>query len=65
MTDGIYEAWSPQNELLGNERVLALLDRHRLDLVTDILTTVKQTVTDWQSGKEAKDDQTVVLVRKT
>lgn len=64
MTDGIYESWSPQGTLLGSEKVTALLDSCQSHRVDDVLAEVKKLLDSWQDGLEAKDDQTVVLVKR-
>jgi phosphoserine phosphatase len=64
MTDGIYESWSPQGTLLGSDKVTALLDTCQSHRVDDVLAEVKKLLDAWQDGLEAKDDQTVVLVKR-
>jgi phosphoserine phosphatase len=69
-SDGITESFSPEEELFGDARLCATLDA--CDAAGDdcaeakqIVETIQRATNDWQRGEEPKDDQTVVVVRRT
>jgi serine phosphatase RsbU (regulator of sigma subunit) len=70
-SDGITESFSPEpeEELYGQDRLVALLDqceRSEACLTsTQIIDTIHKEMIHWQGGRdEAKDDQTVVVIRR-
>lgn len=64
MTDGVFEARSPRGELLGPERVAAVLDAHGGLPLPALLERLQAEIRAWQDGDQPADDQTIVLVRR-
>jgi phosphoserine phosphatase RsbU/P len=63
-SDGIFESFNPDMEQFGEERVHAVLDRMREKSANETMVELRTEVTAWQRGREASDDQTIVLIRK-
>ena len=68
-SDGISEAFAPDGELFGEDRLLATLDACDADGACrdsrQVVTAVHRAAIAWQGGRdEPKDDQTVVVVRR-
>ena len=69
-SDGITEAFSPHEELFGEERLIETLDAcdaagSRCATARDVVTVVHRAAIAWQGNRdEPKDDQTVVVVRR-
>lgn len=61
-SDGVTE---PENQTgeFGEERLIALIDDHRLEPLSRLGTTITGAVADWIGGTEQPDDITVVLAR--
>ena len=63
-SDGIFEALDPRDELFGVERMFQVLDEHRSDDPDSIVRALRQAVRQWSGGRDAADDQTIVVVRR-
>jgi serine phosphatase RsbU (regulator of sigma subunit) len=69
-SDGISEAFSPDEELYGESRLIDALDAcdrtgERCTPAEEIVRTVHRAAIAWQGNRdEPKDDQTVVVVRR-
>jgi sigma-B regulation protein RsbU (phosphoserine phosphatase) len=63
-TDGIYEAFDPQGEQFGSERVIHLLDEAKAKTAADALAAIRRDVDKWQGNEEPHDDQTAIVVRR-
>ena len=64
MSDGIFEALNPDGQLLGQKRVIDLLNAMvELPLEKQLLG-IKELVYGWQTNHDGADDQTAVLVRR-
>jgi phosphoserine phosphatase RsbU/P len=64
-TDGITEAESPSDEEFGLPRLTACLAEHRERPLGDIVGAIDEAVTRFAAGLPQRDDQTVVLLRRT
>ena len=64
MSDGIFEAFAPDREQFGVERVQAILDSHRDASPGVILDTVRTSVQKWQQKTDPVDDQTMVIAQR-
>jgi len=64
ISDGIYEAYSPQREQYGIDRVQTFFNVNAHQSVAEFLENVRQTIQAWQGRDEPNDDQTVVLVAR-
>jgi phosphoserine phosphatase RsbU/P len=64
MTDGVFEARSPQGEMLGPDRVAAILDEHAGLALPDLMEKLQAAIRGWQGTDQPVDDQTIVLVRR-
>ena len=62
-TDGIVEAPDPAGTEFGEERLVALLGRHRTLDLDELVLRVMQEVETWTGGGLAHDDATLVLAR--
>jgi sigma-B regulation protein RsbU (phosphoserine phosphatase) len=63
-SDGITECVSPEDEELGEERLIELLRSVASEPVAEIVARVDREVTDFAAGQDQFDDQTLVLVRR-
>jgi len=63
-SDGITECASPEDEELGEARLIELLRGVADRPVTDILEAVEEAVTGFAEGAAQGDDQTMVLIRR-
>jgi serine phosphatase RsbU (regulator of sigma subunit) len=64
MSDGVFEARSPQDELFDVPRVLDLLNDHADDPPEQVLHRLRQAVELWQGREEPIDDQTITIVQR-
>lgn len=62
-SDGIYEAFSPEMEQFGCERVLELL-KSAGRTPQETIETLKARINDWQGKDEPPDDQTIVIAQR-
>ena len=63
MSDGITEAFDPNDELFGIDRVIAALETNPSGDPDKAIAAVRQAVIRWQGREEPRDDQTMVVVR--
>jgi len=63
-SDGITECASPDDEELGEERLIELLRRVADRPVGEVLDAVKEAVATFAEGAPQGDDQTMVLIRR-
>lgn len=63
-TDGITECASPDDEELGEARLVELLRSHRGGPLAEIVDAIDRTTVDHAAGLPQGDDQTVVLIRR-
>ena len=64
ISDGIIEAFSPEKEIFGEERILQQLDQTRSHPAGQCLAQLRSSVTKWQKGNEPADDQTIVVLNR-
>jgi serine phosphatase RsbU (regulator of sigma subunit) len=65
VSDGIVEAFDPCRNQFGSMRVSRLLDAHRHSPLGDFITAMRTAVENWQGSTPPKDDQTIVVVRRS
>ena len=65
ISDGVFEAGNPVGGQFGIARVIQILD-DQPDTCTpgEIIAALRAAVRTWQSGAEAEDDQTLVVVQR-
>lgn len=63
-TDGLLEAHNPLGEEFGEERILAVLQRHGQNSAADIKDALLAAVQTWMSGQEQEDDLTLVVFKR-
>ncbi len=63
LSDGLFEAFNPDGEQLGVERIVEVMET-----VTDspeaLVAALRRLAAEWQQGDEPKDDQTAVIVQR-
>ncbi len=64
-SDGITESISPADEEFGVPRLVELLRRDRGRPLAEIVSSVDRAVSDFASGLDQADDQTLILLRRT
>jgi phosphoserine phosphatase RsbU/P len=64
VSDGIFEAMTPEGELFTMERVLKHLDEHCTCSPEKIIETLRDAATAWSGSEEPSDDQTIVVARR-
>lgn len=63
-SDGIPEAFSPSEEMFGEERLLELLTSLSGESAQAMIETVLDTVNDWSKGSTAyQDDRTLLIIK--
>jgi sigma-B regulation protein RsbU (phosphoserine phosphatase) len=62
-TDGVTEAMSPADELFGNERTIAALQRCRGESCAGLLGCVREEIAAHAAGAEQSDDITMLAIR--
>jgi phosphoserine phosphatase RsbU/P len=62
-SDGIVDAENPKEDMFGNERLEAVLNKNRRRSAGQIADAVLTAVTAFQSGRERFDDETIVTVK--
>jgi serine phosphatase RsbU (regulator of sigma subunit) len=65
ISDGVFEARSPADEILDPTRVTENINTHRTGGPIAILAALRHQLVAWQGKEEPIDDQTVVLVERT
>jgi serine phosphatase RsbU (regulator of sigma subunit) len=63
MSDGIFEAFAPDREQFGVERIEAILKERPDATPSDLLNTIRSSVQAWQQKLDPADDQTVVIAQ--
>ena len=63
-TDGVTEALSPEDEELGIGPLAELLVSRRTEPAKAVIAAVLELVHDFQGGREASDDTTVIAIRR-
>ena len=64
-TDGITEAWNDRGEQFGRDRLKQSLLRHAPQDASAILEAVMRDVIDFRGPAPQKDDQTLVVLKRT
>jgi sigma-B regulation protein RsbU (phosphoserine phosphatase) len=64
MTDGVFEARSPEGELLGSGRIARILDQHAGLELPQLMEKLQAAIHEWEHDDHPADDQTIVLVRR-
>lgn len=63
LTDGVYEAFSPTDELFGMDRTLELLRAHRRKSARQLIEILYGAVGEFAGGRELQDDITAVVIK--
>ena len=61
-TDGVTEAHAANDELFGNDRLIAFAKEHINDGANEFVPALRQTLRDFSEGKEQFDDITMLMV---
>ncbi len=64
-TDGLTEAFSPQGELFGEQRLLETIRNADCHSAADLLQTIDKTLADFIASQPLADDLTMLIVRRT
>jgi phosphoserine phosphatase RsbU/P len=64
MSDGIFEARSPDGELFEVERVTKIVEEDPNRSPQQIVTAIQHAVYDWQGGEPPCDDQSMVVIQR-
>ena len=64
MSDGIFESFDVQNQLLGIDRVIDSLEKSQGKSVVATVGELHAVVERWQTNDQPKDDQTIILVNR-
>jgi phosphoserine phosphatase RsbU/P len=64
-SDGINEAFSSAREEFGVDRLCRIIDACRHEPPSELLRCMRRAVRKWQGGDDPRDDQSVVIVRRT
>lgn len=64
LSDGFFEFPNSNNELFGEERVQAVIQRHHQLPLEEILVRLRESVEQFANGAEQPDDMTAILVRR-
>src|SRR5262249_21877722 len=64
LTDGFYEARAPHGELLGRERVAAIVAKDPTPSAADVIEALSDEVGRFTAGAPQEDDQTAVVVKR-
>ena len=62
-TDGVTEAFNPQDEEFGEERLMDYLQKHRNDPVQEIIDGLVEEVRSFCGSRAQSDDITLVIIR--
>jgi phosphoserine phosphatase len=65
LSDGFYEYANPDGEMLGDERVGAVIDDHRHAAAGDILSELCRTLERFARGAAQEDDLTAILIKRS
>jgi serine phosphatase RsbU (regulator of sigma subunit) len=64
ISDGIFEAKGPDDDLFGEQRVMDVIREHRDACADEILTQIRQAVETYTKGAPADDDRTMILIKR-
>ncbi len=64
-TDGITESQAPDGRMLGLQGVLDALAAQQFTTPEQLIACLQELLKKWQQGREAEDDQSAVVVRRT
>ena len=64
ISDGIFEAKSPDREEFGTERVVAVLREHHARKPAEILDRLRHAVGEFTHGQPQDDDETAILIQR-
>jgi sigma-B regulation protein RsbU (phosphoserine phosphatase) len=62
-TDGVTEAWNKKEEDYGEHRLMAVVDRHREEHASEILSAIEEDVNQHVRGAPQSDDFTCAVVK--
>ena len=60
-TDGVTEAMNPQDELFGDQRLLAWMNEHRREELEDVLHGLRKEISVFANGADQNDDITMLM----
>lgn len=64
-TDGVTEAFSPQNEPFGEERLRALLRQNAGQSAQEVVHSIEKAVQEFTTDPQLSDDLTLLVVKRT
>ncbi len=64
LSDGIYEAHSPEGATFGGERVQEVVVAHRHESPDAILRAIREAVAAFTQGRPAEDDRTAIILKR-
>jgi phosphoserine phosphatase len=64
ISDGIFEAEDPRGEPFGTERVEEVIRAMKEESAARIVQALRKAVEDFTGGRPARDDRTVILIRR-
>lgn len=62
-TDGIWEAFNPQGEMFGKDRLRELIRKNANHSASAILNTVYEELKQFTAGRKSEDDVTLVIIK--
>jgi sigma-B regulation protein RsbU (phosphoserine phosphatase) len=62
-TDGIYEAFNPQNEMYGKEPVLNIIRKNKNGTAKQILEAIIDDLSRFRKGLDLQDDVTLIVIK--
>jgi serine phosphatase RsbU (regulator of sigma subunit) len=63
-SDGIFEAFDASDQVFGVERMCQDFDDNRFESPEIIVQAMRESVRRWSGGRDAMDDQTIVVVKR-
>ena len=64
ISDGVFEAFNPDNEQFSTQRVVDLIMTHHRSTAAQILDVLRQALAQFTAGAPADDDRTVVMIKR-
>ncbi len=64
MTDGINEARGPSGEQFGLDRVMEIVKQHAAAGGAELMTKLRDAVSEWSGGMSSVDDETLLIVHR-
>lgn len=64
LSDGVGDAESLNGERFGTERVIDIITRHRGGSATELMTTLRQALSQFTGAVRADDDRTAVIIKR-